>query len=417
MKFEFIGNACGIFHGSKGTRLLCDPWIVDGILEGSWCHYPPLKTTLDEVLDVDVLYVSHIHQDHYDERYFNFRKDIPIIVLDSKYNFLINSLERKGYTNLIRVKDNETINVKEFEITLYAPYCKNNFHESVIGNLLDSAMVVQDNNITAINFNDNTPTVESCSMLREKFGKIDLAMINYNAAGPYPACFDNLTEAEKIKESDKILVRNYDYMVALVNELRPSYVLPFAGAYVIGGKLFYKNKYLGTDTWDACQAYISDKVNKSIDVVCLRDKDVFDLTTGKANNEYVPIDENHMNNYIENELSQMKYPYEDDDEPDIEILLKDIKLATSAMQQRMSKFKIELNTTLSLIVNGKEIILYSSPTERQKLSCKMDNRILRRILNRDTFWNTIESGLHVDYNRVPNVYEFDAHTALQFFHL
>ena len=33
MKFKFIGNAGGIFQGSKGTKILCDPWIIDGVLK------------------------------------------------------------------------------------------------------------------------------------------------------------------------------------------------------------------------------------------------------------------------------------------------------------------------------------------------------------------------------------------------
>ena len=48
MKFKFIGNAGGIFTGSSGTRILCDPWIVDGVFEDSWYHYPPLKTKFSD---------------------------------------------------------------------------------------------------------------------------------------------------------------------------------------------------------------------------------------------------------------------------------------------------------------------------------------------------------------------------------
>ena len=29
MKFKFIGNAGGIFTGSEGTKILCDPWIIE----------------------------------------------------------------------------------------------------------------------------------------------------------------------------------------------------------------------------------------------------------------------------------------------------------------------------------------------------------------------------------------------------
>ncbi len=417
MKFEFIGNASGIFHGDKGTKLLCDPWIVNGVFDGSWGHYPPLETKIENLLDVDILYVSHIHQDHYDDRHFNFRKDIPIIVLDDKFNFLIKNLERNGFTNLIHIKDNETVSVEEFKITLYAPFTKHNFHDAQIGNLIDSAMVVQNDDITAINFNDNTPTVDSCRKLREKFKKVDLAMINYNAAGPYPSCFDNLTEAEKIGENNSILLRNYDYMVSLVNELQPLYVLPFAGAYILGGKLFYKNKYLGTATWDACKEYISDKIDKSTKVICLRERDVFDLTTGQSNNEYVPIDVNHMNNYIENEISQLLYPYEEDSEPNMGILLQDIKQASSAMRGRVDRFELELSTTIALNVGGEDIEIYVSSAPTQRLKCKIDNRLLRRILDHKSHWNNAEIGCHIDFVRTPNVYEPDAHTALQFFHL
>ena len=58
MKFEFIGNACGIFVGSNGTKILCDPWIVDGVFEGSWFHYPPLKTNFEYFRDIDAIHKS-----------------------------------------------------------------------------------------------------------------------------------------------------------------------------------------------------------------------------------------------------------------------------------------------------------------------------------------------------------------------
>ena len=197
MKFEFIGNACGIFHGSKGTKILCDPWIVDGVFEGSWFHYPPLKTKLSDLQNVDAIYVSHIHPDHFDDRYFNFPKDKRIIILNEEPNFLKKKLLSMGYENLLEIKNNETKGLNEFKLTLFKPFASNIYEESFIGNLVDSAIVFQDNELTAINFNDNTPTVDSSNFLKDKFKKIDLAMINYNAAGPYPSCFDNLNVEKK----------------------------------------------------------------------------------------------------------------------------------------------------------------------------------------------------------------------------
>ena len=203
MKFEFIANASGIFKSKNGKTVLLDPWLMDGVFEGSWCHFHKLQTTRSQLQDVDAIYLSHIHPDHYDERDFNYRKDIPIFVLDHGLNFLHKNLEAKGYKNLIKIKNDETIKFEDFEITLYAPFVKNNFFEdeSVVGNLIDSAMVIKSDGLVAFNANDNTPDLEACKYIRKKFRSIDLAMLNYNAAGPYPSCFNNLTDEEALEQA------------------------------------------------------------------------------------------------------------------------------------------------------------------------------------------------------------------------
>lgn len=48
-----------------------------------------------------------------------------------------------------------------------------------------------------VNFNDNTTDIKGCEKLRKKFKKIDLALLNYNAAEPYPSCFENLSNEKK----------------------------------------------------------------------------------------------------------------------------------------------------------------------------------------------------------------------------
>ena len=78
LSFKFIANACGIFIGKNGTKVLCDPWLVDGVFDGSWYHFPKLTTTMNDVKNVDAIYVSHLHPDHFDERHFDFEKSIPI---------------------------------------------------------------------------------------------------------------------------------------------------------------------------------------------------------------------------------------------------------------------------------------------------------------------------------------------------
>jgi len=145
---------------------------------------------------------------------------------------------------------------------------------------------------------------------------------------------------------------------------------------------------------------------------------VFDLANGKPNNEYVKIDENHMNEYIEKEISQLQYPYEKDSFPDGEVLLKDIQIAIDSMRERIDRLNIVLETVIFLDIDGKYIQIYphnSSQKTSQKLTCKLDSRLLRRILDRKSHWNNAEIGCHIDFTREPNSYEPDVHTALQFF--
>ncbi|MBU3577160.1 MBL fold metallo-hydrolase [Polynucleobacter sp. UK-Kesae-W10] len=424
LSFKFIANACGIFIGKNGTQILCDPWLVDGVFDGSWCHFPKLKTTINDVKNVDAIYISHLHPDHFDERNFDFEKSMPLIVLDHGPNFLIKKLTALGYKNLIKIKNEETINFREFKLTMFSPFAKHNFHDATIGNLIDSALLISCDGVSAINANDNTPTIESASMLREKYGPITLAMLNYNAAGPYPSCFDNLTEEEKIAENDRVLERNFNHVKSIIDAMKPKYMLPFAGAYVLGGDLHYKNKYLGTTTWDECAKWLETKNIEPTKVILLRENDTLDIEYGVADKKYEPINLEEMRRYIKDDLSKIKYPHQLEPTPNKEQLIADIEKAAKGMKERMGRFGVSSTFNVVLDVFGERYSIYPTFKHLQmdeevgdKLECKLDERLLRNILDRKSHWNNAEIGAHVSLNRSPNKYEPDLHTGLQFFHI
>ena len=416
MKFKFIGNASGIFIGSKGTKVLCDPWIVDGVFEDAWYHYPPLKTKLSDIQDVDGIYVSHIHPDHYDERNFDFPKNMPLIILNEGPNFLKKNLINKGYNNIIEVKNNETIEFKEFQLTLYKPFTKHIFEESLIGNLIDSALVLENDGVTAINFNDNHPDKDACSFLKNRFKNIDLAMLNYNAAGPYPSCFDNLTTAEKIIESQRILKRNFDQLCKIIPILQPRSVLPFAGSYIIGGKNYYKNEYLGTTTWDECADYLNENLKFNSKVFCLKENQTYDIKNQKQLEKYERLDVNEMKQYIQS-LKDKKYEYENDQMPDISELKNNINLASTRFKDRVKRFNVTLKSNIYLRIKNENIQIVKGKDANRHLYCELDLRLLNRILHKKAHWNNAEIGTHINFKRTPNKMDPDAHTCMSFFHI
>ena len=416
MKFKFIGNASGIFLGSKGTSILCDPWIKDGVFEGSWFHYPPLRTNLNDLQSVDAIYLSHIHPDHYDQRYFNFSKKKPIIILDEGPNFLKKNLLSKGYKNIISIKNNETRKFNEFKLTLFKPFVGHIFEESLLGNLIDSSIVFQDKKNVAINFNDNTPDKTACIKLKKKFKKIDLALINYNAAGPYPSCFDNLSIKEKKKENHRILKRNFKHLCNVLPFLNPQAVLPFAGSYILGGKNYKKNNYLGTTTWENCANYLNKNLKSKCDIICMRENQIYDLKSKFSSPKYKKLDLDHMKKYIK-KIKSYKYDYEKDKKVNINELERDILIASERFKNTLIKFKLKLKTNIYLKFGRKKKKIYEGSDNGKKLTCEMDTRLLRRILDKKSHWNNAEIGAHISFKRYPNVMEPDVHTCLSFFHL
>ncbi len=416
MKFKFIGNAGGIFIGSEGSKILCDPWIADGVFESSWYHYPPLQTQLKDIQNVDAIYVSHIHPDHYDERYFDFPKDIPIIILNEGPNFLKKNLLKKGYKELVEIKNDQTVSFKEFKLTLYKPFTKHIFEESLIGNLIDSALVLENEGVIAINFNDNQPDEAGCLFLKNKFKNIDLAMLNYNAAGPYPSCFDNLSYEEKINENKRILKRNFDHLCDIIPILQPRSVLPFAGSYIIGGKNYYKNEFLGTTTWDECADYLTNNLKFSSKVFCLRENQTYDIKNQKQLNKYEKIDVNKMRKYIES-LKDRKYDYEYDAMPEISKLKEEVYLASTKLAERVKKFNIKSKSDVYINIEEDKLKVINGSEPEKKLYCDLDLRLLKRILHKKAHWNNAEIGTHINFKRIPNKMDPDTHICMSFFHL
>lgn len=240
MKLTFLTNACCVYE-AKGFRLLADPWLTESCFMGQWLHDPPIRTRPQDLADVDMLYISHIHEDHCDpETLRHFRPDIPIICLDDR--FTRRHLEQMGFANVMPLSDGATYDFAPIRVTIYGPFCKHPHFDCEVGNVIDSALLIEHGGVSVLNCNDNTPTPEVAARLPRP----TVAQLNFNNAGPYPACFDNLTWEQKRAEHFRLIERNLSHMVEVAKALRPRYVMPFAGAYKLASEAL--NPVLGTTT-------------------------------------------------------------------------------------------------------------------------------------------------------------------------
>lgn len=257
LKLTFITNACALYE-QDGYRLLSDPWLVPGAF-GTWVHDPPLRTKPEDVATVDALYISHIHPDHLCEKTLQvFPRDVPIVTLKDRLSLAFKKLKELGFVNVQAIEDKESVEFGPFRLTIFGPFAKHPHHEEAceLGNIVDSALLIEAGGVKVLNSNDNTPSLEAASWLSQDYGPFDLAQLNWNNAGPYPACFDNLSHDEKLAEASRCLVRNLRHMRDVARLLGARRTMPFAGTYKLGYGLEHLNQYLGACSAADAAAYL-----------------------------------------------------------------------------------------------------------------------------------------------------------------
>ncbi len=414
MRLTHIDNACCIYE-SQGFKLLCDPWLSEGAFEGSWFHYPPLVTDFNYIKNIDAIYISHLHPDHYDEnvlkQFIKQNASIPIVILDKHPNFLKRKLDNLMFKNVYHIKDKETITIGPMEITVYAPFVNHPFDDSLLGNFIDSGMVVKAGEKVIFNANDNTPTVETARMLKAKHGKFDIVQLKDSLAGAYPSCFSNLTHQEKISEANRLIKRQLTAMCEVAKELETEWFQPFAGNYQLGGQLVNKNQYLGV----AGKLYSAQIISSyGIKPLLLNEQGSIDLVTGELKAAYrhtvIPYDK-----WIE-KVKGIKYPYELDPEVTITDLMPKLLLARDRLRAFQEQYNYNADITVS--VNGFHFSMRKDekPSVNQ-ISFQMDTRALAGVLDKRYHWNNLEVGCHIEIERKPNVYDPDLVNAMCFFHV
>jgi UDP-MurNAc hydroxylase len=243
MKIRYIYSAC-IEIETKNLRILCDPWFTEGIYDGSWYQFPKIKDPLKILKKPDIIYISHIHPDHYDPVFLKslFKKygQIKVIIPNLEKNYLLFKARSDG----IKVEPVDYLKLGKTHIHIVPNITSSDSD-------IDSALFVYDGENSVLNLNDNMWNDEQNkklkNIIKKKTNKIDLLALGYTGAGPYPQTYYNiktqkkiLLKKAKIKEND--FINRYLKYKKFFNS---NFNLPFAGKYILGGKLHKLNNYRG----------------------------------------------------------------------------------------------------------------------------------------------------------------------------
>lgn len=449
MKVQFIKSACVLIEHA-GIKVLCDPWLTDGVYYGSWYHYPPLKVTPQDFQDVDYIYISHIHPDHLDPNTLRqMPKSIPILVHSYEEKFLVGLLKKIGCENIVEIAHKETYKLgPDFQIEILAA---DNCDPSLCGNYyqcapaqsskhtmqIDSMAVFSGGGKTVLNTNDCPYLLAKavCDYVKAKYKKIDFHLLSYSGAGPYPQCFENLDNQGKLEERKKHRATKLNEMIGYLKQINPTAFLPFAGQYTLGGKLAPLNYYVSPPQPEELPAIIPPLLKEhSLEskFILLDSEAFYDVDNEEVSEPFHPPDPKARQKYINDVLSHKKFDYENVPEADPKNwidLTEKLNIAQNKMMAHQKQFGT-LKSDWHIYIDAGQGFYYFVPFSEEKkvvkvypnelvvpyLKIGLDYSLLVRILDRKAHWNNAEVGSHLRYFREPNVYDRSIHLFMSYFH-
>ena len=446
MKLTFFQSSAVMIE-TKGVKILCDPWLVDGELYGSWNHYPPIDFQPQNFNDVDFIYLSHIHQDHFSKKGLSkLNKDIPVIIHNFENKILRENIKEMGFkVNELNHNDRTHLKNQVFINILAADNCDPSICykyfgcaplESKYGSTsIDTMSVIDDQDNVLVNTNDCPFELSftAATTLKEKYSKIDMLLVGYTSASAYPQCF-TLSEAEKIREKERMQQDFLKKAENYVNLFEPNYFMPFAGRYTLAGKLAPLNYYRGVTELDDAFRYFTN--SKNIDVekskcIILNPGSIFDTETGQPSEPYKKIDKIQKQQYIQNVLAKRKLDYESEQEPEIDEIKSLIGKCYERFERKRKELRFSSETTVLIKLSSEEFLAISCNGNGWKIikqkniddyknyvKLSLDTRLLKWILSgpRYAHWNVAENGSHITFERTPNVYERGLYYCLAFFY-
>ncbi len=213
-EIKFLSHAC-IYIKTKNASILVDPWLIGSCYWRSWWNYPPVK--LDDInnLQVDAIYITHVHWDHWHGPTLKklFSKDTLIITHDEPNKRSIRDLQKIGFKNIKLLNHGESYKVSDITLT---PYQFGLF-------LNDSALVIETSNMRLLNANDCKIAGASLKYILNNHGKFDFALRSHSSANDR-VCY---TLEDEIYNSDD--ADHYSRAFSLFMEaVKPKYAVPFA---------------------------------------------------------------------------------------------------------------------------------------------------------------------------------------------
>lgn len=443
MRVTYLQSATVVIE-ANGLRILTDPWLVDGEYYGSWAQYPPFEWTPGLLDDIDYIYISHIHPDHFSRATMaRLPKSTPVLIHRYGTSFLKRNIEALGFevrelahNARVDLGRGVTINIAaadDCDPLLCGKFLGCAPLQAALGSAqIDTLCVIEDGRHVLVNANDCPYPLARRLLprIRADYGGVDLLLTGYAGAGPYPQCFTRLSLDEKARAAAAKKLDFLNQGVNFVHGLAPRYVLPFAGQYTLAGRLSALNDVRGVPEVDEAAAFFAAHTERDgTRTILLNSKQHFDVASGSSSGDYAPARPDQKRTYQDQVLATRRFAYDDDPAPDGADLEAPLRAAFERAEAKRREFQVASPTTVYIDLSGGHfarvpmcggaLTIGDGPgADEQHVVFRTDLRLLKRILSgpSQAHWNNAEIGSHVEFERSPDVYERGLYHVMNYFH-
>ena len=217
----YVSHA-SILVSLNGKKFLFDPVLAKPPHLGSWLFYPEMQRDY-RMLEVDGVFVSHQHQDHYD---VDFLKLLPrsttIYIVAGRPQFS-KMLAREGIP-FVELPENQKFDLGG------GVSCIGILHEY---NGIDAAVAISNDNFTVFHGNDCFVSNDKLKIVKDTYPSINVACVPFAYVHWYPFLLEEVDASWKKAEADRLINEYLNYGLQQVEFLRPDIAIPF------GANMFY----------------------------------------------------------------------------------------------------------------------------------------------------------------------------------
>ena len=232
MKTTLISHA-SLLVQSGNTTLLTDPVFFKYLWEECNVPCPSIDLDLDKLPKIDVLNISHRHQDHFDIRtlaHIASSKTIlapDAIVLAPRDEILLEVLNELEFKNVMVVEDFKTIEFKDFTLTPTPSLNEQDY-------FTEHGLLIHDGSVTIWNQVDTIVSPDIVKYIHRLYGQLDMAHMRYLPLLEGNFNFHNTVE---------LPMEEYSSFLKVAGACRPKFVVPGSAGFRYRDEFEFLNQY------------------------------------------------------------------------------------------------------------------------------------------------------------------------------